>query len=266
MKQLVILLVCLTFFTFNSTKDVEKSLNGPETFIQIISNNADSLGLNEHKTRAKAKDVWKDALSSGKRRGRNIPLYDSFQGNKTALLIVDMQKSFVKAIPDAKRIIPNINSLARYVRSHGGNVIWIRYTVLKNSFRFGSIVDSTMTPHPQTFLPGHRLFEISDSLDVKGNDLHLFKNRDGATHSTLEPHILEVLERRGIENIVVSGLSTELCVGSTARGIVKKGYPVIIAWDGTIAPERMKHEEFLARFWTLHGEVLLHEQIKRLLK
>jgi ureidoacrylate peracid hydrolase len=64
-----------------------------------------------------------------RRRGR-LHIYESLEPAKTALIVVDMQRAFVAEgaaieTPAARGIVPNINRLARALRTSGGNVVWI---------------------------------------------------------------------------------------------------------------------------------------------
>ncbi|HEX2114115.1 MAG TPA: isochorismatase family protein, partial [Alphaproteobacteria bacterium] len=63
------------------------------------------------------------------RRGR-LHLFDSFQPRRTALLVIDMQATFVARgapaeVPAARDIVPAINSLAAALRPLGATIAWI---------------------------------------------------------------------------------------------------------------------------------------------
>ena len=63
------------------------------------------------------------------RRGK-LHLFDALRGKRTALVVIDMQKSFVEpgapsAVVTAREIVPNINRLAARLRALGVPVVWI---------------------------------------------------------------------------------------------------------------------------------------------
>ena len=49
------------------------------------------------------------------KRGR-LPVFDSFDAKRTALLVIDMQNFYVGEIESVVGVIPNINRLARVLR------------------------------------------------------------------------------------------------------------------------------------------------------
>ena len=56
---------------------------------------------------------------------------ESFETEKTALVVVDMQNYFMhesqqSACPIAQEVVPNVNRLADTVRKSGGIVVWIQ--------------------------------------------------------------------------------------------------------------------------------------------
>ena len=57
--------------------------------------------------------------------------HDTIDAARTALIVVDMQNYFVAPgfpleVPMARDIVPNINRLARALRTSGGTVVWLQ--------------------------------------------------------------------------------------------------------------------------------------------
>ena len=67
------------------------------------------------------------------RRGKTH-VYDKLNLTKTALVVIDMQNSWVApelsvlGIPEAKTIVPNINKIGKVLRKAGGIVAWTQST------------------------------------------------------------------------------------------------------------------------------------------
>lgn len=59
-----------------------------------------------------------------KKRGR-LRIFERFEPRESALVVVDMQAFYVRDVPSALAIIPNINRLARAFRERGGQVAWV---------------------------------------------------------------------------------------------------------------------------------------------
>ena len=62
------------------------------------------------------------------KRGK-LNVFDRFDPEKTALVVIDMQNFFVAEVETARSICPNINHLADVVRDKGGVVAWVLLTV-----------------------------------------------------------------------------------------------------------------------------------------
>ena len=96
-------------------------LNGPKKFIEIINKQADSLGLIKH-DKHKAIQTWNIMLGAAAKSDRRIPLWDSFNPKKTALVVVDMQNAFVQEstapieIARGRDVVDKINHLSSLIR------------------------------------------------------------------------------------------------------------------------------------------------------
>src|SRR6185503_20857459 len=66
-----------------------------------------------------------------KRRGGKLHAYDNLDPAKTALIVIDMQNTWVKQgqpaySPYCEGIVPNINRLTAAMREAGSSVWWVR--------------------------------------------------------------------------------------------------------------------------------------------
>jgi nicotinamidase/pyrazinamidase len=95
--------------------------------------------------------------------------------------------------------------------------------------------------------------EIRVGLETKETDIIVYKgthpdvdsysgfvDNDGETETEMDA----ILKEHGIEELFVTGLAYEYCVGNTARDGLKKGYKVTIVDDatGSFSPDK-KHEQ-----------------------
>jgi nicotinamidase-related amidase len=134
--------------------------------------------------------------------------------NSTALLIIDVQRAlFSRPTPiyRADDLIRNINSLVEIWQRHGGLIIYIQHSNNK------MLVKNT---NDWQFHPG---------LKKKKTDHVVHKVHGNAFEKT---NLKELLESRGIESIVVTGLVTHGCVRATCIGGHRLGYRVILVEDG----------------------------------
>ena len=63
----------------------------------------------------------------------------------------------------------------------------------------------------------------------------------------------EVLRQRGIENVLVCGMVTSLCIDSTGRAAYERGYNVTILSDCSSARTDTEHQFFCENVFPLYG-------------
>jgi len=115
----------------------------------------------------------------------------------------------------------------------------------------------------KAFQPGHPQFDLSPDLDVQKRDIIMEKNRYSAV---LGSDIVDVLRKRGIENVIITGVTTDVCAGNTAEDLMQKDFHVVMVWDGCAALDRLEHELYLARIFGLYGDVMPTDEVIRRLK
>jgi len=229
-------------------------------------------GLLEVQSRI-ALDRWRIALDGAKNAGRPIPILDRMKGDKTAILVIDMQRGFLDVgssieVPDGRAIVTNINRLASAVRAKAGPVIFFQVRVseqdgLLKYFEGKSYLGGNRESPMKAFQPGNPQFELSPDLDVQKGDTIMQKTRYSAV---LGSDIVDVLRRKGIENVIVTGVTTDVCAGNTAEDLMQKDFHVVMVWDGCAALDRLEHELYLARIFGLYGDVMPTDEVIRRLR
>jgi len=152
---------------------------------------------------------------------------------KSALLIIDCQNFFVThPEPEGAPILPVIRELARTFRDGDRPVIYTRHMHKGDGSDFGLIGkwwgDNIIENTPES--------EIHAALEIEPTDIVVRKNRYSAFHGTdLEEH----LEKLGVEDLVVTGVMTNLCCETTARVGFMKDYRIFFPADanGTASEE-----------------------------
>lgn len=171
------------------------------------------------------------------KRGR-LNVFDSFEPEKTAFLVIDMQNFFVDGVQPCLDIMPNINRLAGQVREAGGLVVWVVLTVAESLdgpslwpiYHDNFFTEQKMQAHKNGLTRGTEGHAIHANLDVRDADLVSEKTRFSAlVQGASDLH--EQLQARGIENLLVGGTLTNMCCESTARDAMMIGYKVIMVED-----------------------------------
>ncbi|MEP6982275.1 MAG: isochorismatase family cysteine hydrolase [Sphingomicrobium sp.] len=152
---------------------------------------------------------------------------------RTALLNVDMQNCFVEgypvSAPGGPVLLGRINELTEACRSAGVLVVHARHVLRPDGSNAGLLAE--IPPVAAGMInKGSPSAEFHSSLVIDQADVVLEKPRFGAFHGT----DLELLLRsKGIDTVIISGISTNVCCETTAREAAVRDFRVIFLSDGT---------------------------------
>tara|TARA_Y100000588_G_scaffold101095_1_gene109873 strand:- start:678 stop:1364 length:687 start_codon:yes stop_codon:yes gene_type:complete len=192
------------------------------------------------------------------RRGR-FHLFHKLQPEKTALVIIDMQNTFLRPgapveVPKGRDIVGGINRLTSRLRVLEVPVIWVTHANSREgdgsdwpSFFDVFVAADVREKTINGLEPGADGQQIWADLDVLEQDLQIFKNRYSALiqgSSSLE----SLLRERGINTILIAGTKTNVCCESTARDAMMLDFNTVILSDCTAA---LSDEEHLATLETM---------------
>jgi len=145
-----------------------------------------------------------------------------------ALVAVDLQHGIVNlpvAPHSAAEVVARTAKLAARFRAVGAPVVWVRVS---------HEPDGGATLRVRVDQPGGapnldpQWSTLVDELDVQPTDLVITKRQWGAFHGT---ELDSQLRRRGVTDIVLTGLVTNMGVESTARQAHEHGYHTVIVSD-----------------------------------
>ncbi|OIK08517.1 hydrolase [Bacillus sp. MUM 13] len=156
---------------------------------------------------------------------------------KTALVVIDLQKWLGNqyAPYSAEQVVSNAAALADAFRDQGSMVVMVRVSSkdLKDIPR--PKLDS---PAPPLNLPDE-WDQIVPEMRVAETDHVITKKQWGAFYGT---ELDLQLRRRGIDTIVLCGISTGLGVDTTAREAFMHGYQLIFAFDAMTGFSQAEHD------------------------
>jgi biuret amidohydrolase len=208
---------------------------------------------------------------------------------KTALVVIDMQRYFVsphfslmqtfeKLVPGVttgycervnSHVIPNINRLQACFRAVRAPVM---YTAIGCCLPDGQDLNqmwkdldrlSLETIGQRMFpLVGEESWQIDDSVAPLPGELVLNKTSSGTLNSTM---LDQTLRNMGMQSLVVCGVTTDVCVETTARDAADRGFQVIIAEDACAAFSSDLHRAALQAFSLAFGRVRKTDDIVQLL-
>ncbi len=145
-----------------------------------------------------------------------------------ALLVTDMQNYFLDPnshafIPSSKAIIKNINCLIEVFQKHKLPVIFSKH--INNSENAAMMKKWWNDLIPEK----NYISEISEKLNTK-NVAIIEKHQYDAFHNTT---LEEILHEKNIQQLVITGVMTNLCCETTARSAFCKGFEVFLPIDAT---------------------------------
>ena len=159
---------------------------------------------------------------------------------RTALVVIDLQYGIVGRTPaphSGPDVVARASSLAGALRKAGGTVVWVHVTPSPDG-------KDALDPPTDALavMPGERpanWAELVAELDTQPEDLFVTKRQWGAFYGT---ELDLQLRRRGVNTIILCGITTNIGVESTARDAFERGYHQVFAEDATSARTAEEHE------------------------
>jgi ureidoacrylate peracid hydrolase len=202
-------------------------------------------------------------------RGR-LNRYDRLIGEKTALVVIDLQNVFMLPgmpveVPTAREIVPNVNTLAAAMRQAGGKVVWVKMCLEGQTEAWSVFFEGdTRRGTLSELTPGAHGFELYAGLDVKSDDAVIVKRRYSAFiqgSSDIDRHLREA----GIDTIVIVGTLTNVCCESSARDAMMLNYRLLFVSDANAALSDAEHNATLATILRVFGDVATTDEVVTLL-
>lgn len=178
--------------------------------------------------------------STRQQLGRLIRKPQPLDMSQTALMVIDMQNHFVH--PDggvylsaSRHIIKRIRRLLDLFHEQNRPVIFTRHE---------HAPDNSDTGVMDLWWGGSHIYrdtwasEIVDKLKVESDDIIVSKNRYSAFHGT---KLQQILEEHSVNQLVITGVMTNLCCETTAREAFMNDYLVYFCLDGTATATEDMH-------------------------
>jgi nicotinamidase-related amidase len=189
----------------------------------------------------------------------DFPITGSLSPAKTALIIIDMQRDFCEEygyvhargddVSAARNIIPLIQSVRDaaiqagimivYTREgHRPNLSDLPTTKRLKTARCGAEIGSA-GPLGRLLIRGEPGWDFIPELMPRDADIIIDKPGTGAFFGTDLQHVLIT---HGVENLVLVGVTTGVCITSTAREASDRGFNVLVLEDCCAESEALNHE------------------------
>ena len=166
----------------------------------------------------------------------------------TALVIIDMQRDFMEPGGFGETLGNDVSQLARAVKPIAAVLAAARNSgMLVVHTREGHLPDLSDAPPAKVergapslrigdpgpmgriLIRGEAGHDIIPELYPQDNEIVIDKPGKGAFYAT---ELGDVLQKYGIENLLVCGVTTEVCVNTTVREANDRGYRCVVVSDG----------------------------------
>ena len=198
----------------------------------------------------------------------------NLKGLPAALVVIDMQNGFCHPKGSFARLGHNISMcrgalqgcrrLVDAARTARLPVIFTRY-IYRADYRDGGILIQELAPSLKetgALVSGDWDSEIVDELPVRDEDFLVNKNRYSAFYGT---NLETILTSLGVRNLIICGVTTNMCVETTARDAMQRDYRVFVVSNATGELDYARHEQALRTLNFGFGWVVTVEDVLRVL-
>ena len=192
------------------------------------------------------------------------------QPGHTALIVIDMQNDFIapnglvgrsgRDVSEAQKLAERLPKFIAAARDAGVFVVFVRnvYSTDRNFYLSDAWLEQGARKQAGGFTRFPVCAEGSWEGDYDGevrplpDDPVVTKHRYNAFHNT---DLDMILRANAIRTVVMTGVATDVCVGSTAREAFMRDYYSVMVDDGTATFSREDHVAALRNFDRYFGEV-----------
>jgi nicotinamidase-related amidase len=183
--------------------------------------------------------------------------------SRTALLIMDYQNGIIPMAPNPEELLGGARQAIDLIRSHGGTIGYVRVGFADASELGGSMAKRVGGAAAlEHFHTDHANTQIHDQVAPEQGDIVVRKNRVGPFGST---DLHEQLQARGIDTLVLAGISTSGVVLSTVRDAYDRDYRLIVLADLCADRDPEVHEVLVGRVFPGQAEVISSAELHGLL-
>jgi len=185
---------------------------------------------------------WKTAYRSFYYANAEEPENIVLEPEKTALLVIDIQNTYLEPKQDEQEnirwqpfiermnevVIPNSARLIEHCRNNAIEVIFARIACLKTDGRDRSLSQKKPGFNYLLMPKDRHDSQIVPQLEPDEDEITVVKTTDSALTGT---NLRLILHNMGIANVVVAGIFTDQCVSSTVRSLADESFNVVVVDD-----------------------------------
>ncbi|MBU2966159.1 isochorismatase family cysteine hydrolase [Amphritea sp. 2_MG-2023] len=199
---------------------------------------------------------WKIAYRSFYYTSAEEPEDIQLQPQQTALLVVDIQNTYLEAKDDTQEnrrwqpffqrmnntVIPNTAELIAFSRQHNIEVIFARIACQTEDGRDRSLSQKKPGFNYLLLPQAREDSQIVSALSPIGDEITVLKTTDSALTGT---NLRLTLHNMGIKQVIVAGIFTDQCISSTVRSLADESFEVLVVDDCCAAATDEIHQKEL---------------------
>lgn len=205
---------------------------------------------------------------------KNLPKLDTIKPKNTVLIVVDMQADFYapngraakrgRLVSNMQQKVEKINNFIAKIAKTGLFIVFTKYISGPNITPKNLNRVVNRVGYKLLCLKGSGGEELS-GIEIPEGTLIIEKSYYDAFSYT---NLNNILKEKNIQNVLVCGVRTEVCVDATAKRAASEGYDTFIIRDlvATYDDKKKLNEEILAFFDSYYGQIVTCKQVLRMLK
>jgi nicotinamidase-related amidase len=195
----------------------------------------------------------------------STPSLPTIAPERTALLVMDFQNGIVPIAPDSDALVERVKDTIAEVRAVGGAIGYVRVAFTEDDWSavpdtnksFSAVAAAKMLHHEDDAT------QIDARITPEDGDIVVRKIRYGSG-STTDLH--EQLSERGIDTLVLAGISTSGVVLSTVIDAADRDYCVLVLSDGVADPDAETHRVLVEKVFPSRAHVIDTTVLRQLLR
>ena len=174
---------------------------------------------------------------------------------RTALLVMDFQHGVLQRMPGLEPLLGRVQRAIADVRDHGGTIGYVRVAFTEEDWAAVPAANPIFARAAQDRMMHHEdpATAIHDSLAPQPGDIVVRKTRVGAMSTT---DLDRQLRDRGIDTLVLAGISTSGVVLATVIEATDRDYRLYVLSDGTEDPDEQARDVLLGRIFPRRAQVI----------
>ncbi|MGC2129631.1 MAG: cysteine hydrolase [Candidatus Aquilonibacter sp.] len=181
-----------------------------------------------------------------------------------ALLVMDYQTGILGMVESADTLIANTQNAIGTVRNHGGHVGFVRVAFTEADY--DAIPERNkgfwaVKASGRSFGTDSPVTAIDGRIAPQDGDIVVRKTRVGAFSTT---DLAQQLRGRGIDTLILAGISTSGVVLSTIRDAADHDYRLVVLSDACADPQADVHALLMEKVFPRQSDVITTGQLETL--